>query len=317
MEKVLITGANGFIALNYLSEFIDDDVLYVGIDNFSLKKDQSTLKKLMKYDNFKFFKMSINSKKVEELFKKYNFDYVINFAAESHVDNSLIDIDKTYKTNLMGTINLLELALKYKVKRFIQISTDEVYGDVKLDEEFSGYKENDLLKPSSPYSASKAAADLAVLSFVRSFSLDAIITRSSNNYGKFQHQEKLIPKIIFNAINDKKIPIYNKGKEKRDWLYVLDNVFYIHELIKKGEKGEIYNLSSHHELANIDLTYYILNKLNKPASLIEFSADRLGHDRRYKIDTSKVENLITHQNHDFYLTLDETIKYYANFFKKP
>ena len=224
------------------------------------------------------------------LFEKYQPQYVVNFAAESHVDNSINNYQPFIDTNILGTINLLACAREYgKLDKFIHISTDEVYGSLELDDDNS-FTENTPYKPNSPYSASKASSDHFVRAFNVTYGLPTIITNCSNNYGPAQNAEKLIPKIIQNALNDKQIPIYGKGDNVRDWLYVQDHCKAINLVMKKGRIGETYNIGGGTEVSNLDLAKGILKILGKPESLISFVDDRLGHDKRYSINYDKIKN---------------------------
>ena len=227
--------------------------------------------------------------KVNQIFKKFHFDYVINFAAESHVDRSISKPELFIKNNIDLTLNLLKLSLKYKVKRFHQVSTDEVYGATSLSSSYR-FKESDNLLPTNPYSVSKASCDLLVLSFYKTYGLNVTISRSSNNFGLYQHHEKLIPLVIKKAMNNEYIPVYGDGKNIRDWIDVKDHVYAIDEIVLKGKEGEIYNVSSHNEYSNLEIVKFILSILNKDENLIKFVKDRKGHDARYALDTSKLNN---------------------------
>ena len=290
MKTYLITGGAGFIGSNYLNIFVkkNPNNLYVCLDALTYAGNLTNIKDIIDCKNFKFVKGNICDKElVNKLFELYKFDYVINFAAETHVDNSIKDSDIFYETNVLGTKVLLDACRKYGIKRFHQISTDEVYGNNVLGYKF---KEDDKLNPSSPYSASKAAADLLVLSYFKTYNIPVTISRSSNNYGYNQNQEKLIPMIINNALSDKDITIYGDGNNIRDWLFVDDHCDAIELIIINGKEGEIYNISNGFELSNNEVVKKILNILNKPESLIKYVDDRLGHDFRYGIDISKIMN---------------------------
>jgi dTDP-glucose 4,6-dehydratase len=231
---------------------------------------------------------------VEYLFKEYNFYYVVNFAAESHVDRSIHNPNIFIETNVMGTANLLNIAKHFwqndfNNKKFLQVSTDEVYGSLPEKEKSIKFTEKTPLQPHSPYSASKASADFLVQAYYDTFGFPTLITRCSNNYGPYQFPEKLIPLIIYNALNDKPLPIYGDGKQVRDWLYVDDHCDAIWTVLSKGQIGEVYNIGGNNELENIEIVKQILKQLNKPESLINYVKDRLGHDRRYAIDASKIE----------------------------
>lgn len=313
--KYLITGGAGFIGSNYLVNSIKNkNNLYVCLDNLTYASNYKYISHLTNYPNFKFVLGNINSKRlVEDLFKTYNFDIIVNFAAESSVDKGIKHPDIFFKTNVLGTLNLLKISNKYKIKRFHQISTDEVYGPSLNSNNL--FLETDKLKPSSIYATSKASADLLVLSYFHMYNLPISISRSSNNYGENQHIDKLIPKTIKLAVNNKKIPIYGNGQNIRDWLYAKDNCKAIDLIIQKGKCGEIYNISNHNNLSNIELAKKILIYLNKKEDLIKFTKDRLSHDFYYGISTSKIEKELGYQpSFDFEDSFKETIEYYVKLF---
>ena len=240
--------------------------------------------------NFKFLHMNICDKEnIDNLFEKEKFDYVINFAAETHVDRSIINPNIFLESNIIGVNNLLEASKKYKVKRFHQVSTDEVYGDLPLDRKDLLFKETNPLKTSSPYSASKASADLLTLAYHRTYNLDVTISRCSNNYGPYQFPEKLIPLMIDRALHNEYLPVYGSGENVRDWLHVYDHCVAIDLIVRNGRSGEIYNVGGNNEKSNIEIVKIILNELNKPESLIKHVSDRLGHDLRYAIDSTKLQ----------------------------
>jgi dTDP-glucose 4,6-dehydratase len=231
---------------------------------------------------------------------------VFNFAAETHVDRSIIDAGVFVKTDVIGTYTLLEAVRKHDIDKFVQISTDEVYGSV----EFNSFKETDILDPSSPYSASKASADLLVRSYYKTYGLPVLITRSTNNFGPYQYPEKLIPLFITNALQNKPLPVYGDGLNIRDWLYVFDNCSAIDLVCRNGKLGEIYNIGSENEKTNLEIMYLILRELNKPKSIIKFVKDRLGHDRRYSLDITKIKYLGWKPEYVFEDTLKYTVKWY-------
>ena len=233
---------------------------------------------------------------------------ILNFAAETHVDRSIIDAGIFVKTDVLGTYTLLEAARRYDVEKFMQISTDEVYGSI----ETGSFKEEDPLEPSSPYSASKAGADLFVHAYFVTYGLAVLITRTSNNFGPYQYPEKLIPKLITNALSDKPLPIYAEGKNVRDWIYVMDNCEAVDLVLKKGKVGEIYNIASGHEKQNIQVAQMILQELKKPETLIEFVEDRPGHDWRYSLDCKKLKNLGWEPRTKFEEGLRKTIQWYRD-----
>ena len=266
----------------------------------------------MNNENFKFVKGNIcNREEVFKLFEEEKFDYVINFAAESHVDRSIDNPSIFLETNVLGTQVLMDASLKYNVKRFHQVSTDEVYGDLPLDRPDLLFTELSALKPSSPYSASKASADLLVLSYHKTFKLNCTISRCSNNYGAFQHTEKLIPLTIKKALNNENITVYGDGKNVRDWIYVLDHCKAIDLIVRNGKNGNVYNVGANHEINNLDLVKYILNRLGKDESLITFVKDRPGHDLRYAIDSTKIKEELGWQPESSFLeNINKTIKWY-------
>ena len=308
----LITGGAGFIGTNYCLYFLEkethkDDVLVV-VDKMSYASNQ-VIKSMSDGKKIIFIQEDLTKyTKVNQIFKKFKFDYVINFAAESHVDRSISKPELFIKNNIDLTLNLLKLSLKYKVKRFHQVSTDEVYGATRLSSSYR-FKESDNLLPTNPYSVSKASCDLLVLSFYKTYGLNVTISRSSNNFGLYQHHEKLIPLVIRKAMNNEYIPVYGDGKNIRDWIDVKDHVYAIDEIVLKGKEGEIYNVSSHNEYSNLEIVKFILSILNKDENLIKFVKDRKGHDARYALDTSKLNNelKISFSKSDFFEKLKEYV----------
>ena len=306
----LITGGAGFIGTNYCLYFLEkethkDDVLVV-VDKMSYASNQ-VIKSMSDEKKIIFIQEDLTKyNKVNQIFKKFHFDYVINFAAESHVDRSISKPELFIKNNIDLTLNLLKLSLKYKVKRFHQVSTDEVYGATSLSSSYC-FKESDNLLPTNPYSVSKASCDLLVLSFYKTYGLNVTISRSSNNFGLYQYHEKLIPLVIKKAMNNEYIPVYGDGKNIRDWIDVKDHVYAIDEIVLKGKEGEIYNVSSHNEYSNLEIVKFILSILNKDENLIKFVKDRKGHDARYALDTSKLNNelKISFSEDDFFKKLKE------------
>lgn len=292
MKTFFVTGGAGFIGANFVYYMLDkhpeDQV--VCFDKLTYAGNLETLNDAMKNPRFKFIKGDIADRDfVYKTFEEIKPDYVINFAAESHVDRSIDTPEIFLKTNILGTSVLLDACRKFETKRYHQVSTDEVYGDLPLDRPDLFFTEQTNLHTSSPYSASKASADLLVQAYVRTFKIPATITRCSNNYGRFHYPEKLIPLMILNALHDKKLPVYGVGANVRDWLYVEDHCSAIDLVVTKGRIGEVYNVGGHNERHNIDVVKAILKQLNKPESLIEFVTDRKGHDRRYAIDATKIE----------------------------
>ena len=308
----LITGGAGFIGTNYCLYFLEqethkDDVLVV-VDKMSYASNQ-VIKSMSDGKKIIFIQEDLTKyNKVNQIFKKFNFDYVINFAAESHVDRSISKPELFIKNNIDLTLNLLKLSLKYKVKRFHQVSTDEVYGATSLSSSYR-FKESDNLLPTNPYSVSKASCDLLVLSFYKTYGLNVTISRSSNNFGLYQYHEKLIPLVIKKAMNNEYIPVYGDGKNIRDWIDVKDHVYAIDEIVLKGKEGEIYNVSSHNEYSNLEIVKFILSILNKDENLIKFVKDRKGHDARYALDTSKLNNelKISFSEDNFFEKLEEYV----------
>lgn len=314
--RIIITGCAGFIGINFtkywLDKYTEDTV--IGIDCLTYAANLSALAELKKHDRFVFYTTNICDRlAVGKIFQTEAPDIVINFAAESHVDRSIASSRIFLETNVLGTQTLLDLSLQYGVKRFHQISTDEVYGDLPLDTDEVFY-ENSPLQPSSPYSASKAAADMLVLSYFRTHGLSVSISRSANNYGKYQHPEKLIPKVIEYALQDKLIPIYGDGQNIRDWIYVDDHCHAIDRIVHKASSGSVYNVGGGTLLSNITLVKEILRQLGKTEECITFVADRKGHDRKYALNCDKlVLELGWKPQVDFSDGLKETIMWYKDF----
>ena len=314
--KYLVTGGAGFIGSNFLhyvtKKYPNDE--FVCLDALTYAGNYNNLLPIINYSNFKFIKGNITDENfIDELFKKENFDVVINFAAESHVDNSIKNPGIFIETNVMGTRVLLDASRKYNIKRYHQVSTDEVYGDLPLDRKDLKFKETSLVNASSPYSASKAGADHLVQAYHRTFNLPTTISRCSNNYGPYQFPEKLIPVVISRALNDESIPVYGKGENVRDWIHVLDHNIGVDLIVRNGIPGEIYNLGGHSEKTNLDVVKTILKKLGKPESLITFVTDRPGHDLRYAINSDKVEEeLGWTRTYTFEKGIEETVEWYLN-----
>lgn len=313
MKKVLVTGGAGFIGSNYINYILGsrDDLVIVNLDKLTYAGNLENLKKNENHKNYFFVKGDINNNElVDYLFKKYSFDYVINFAAESHVDRSILGSEVFFISNVVGTNVLLEASRRYGVEKYLQISTDEVYGSLG---ETGLFTEETPLSPNSPYSSSKAAADLMALSFHHTFGLPVVITRCSNNYGPFQFPEKLIPLMIINALNNKNLPVYGDGLNVRDWVYVIDHNRAVELVLEKGKPGGVYNIGASREMKNIDIIKLILAKLEKPENLIQYVKDRPGHDRRYAIDSSKIQNELGWKpEFDFENAIDKTIDWYLN-----
>ena len=291
-KTYLVTGGAGFIGSNFVYHMLEkyNDCKIVCVDALTYAGNIETLKKAIKNENFKFYKADIaNREEIYQIFEEEKPNIVVNFAAESHVDRSIENPELFLKTNIFGTQVLMDACRKYKIERFHQVSTDEVYGDLPLDRPDLFFTEDTPIHTSSPYSASKAAADLLVLAYHRTFGLPISISRCSNNYGPYHFPEKLIPLIISRALNNEKLPVYGTGENVRDWLYVADHCSAIDSIIHEGRVGEVYNVGGHNEKTNIDVVKTILKELNKPESLITYVEDRLGHDRRYAIDATKIQ----------------------------
>ena len=314
MAKFLVTGGVGFIGSNFLNIMVKKypSNFYVCLDALTYAGNLENIKDVSLLPNFKFVHGNICDKNlVFSLFEKEKFDYVINFAAETHVDRSIKNPEKFIETNITGTMVLLEASVKHGVKRFHQLSTDEVYGDLPLEYKGKGFNENSNLNPSNPYSASKASADLITLAYARTYGLDVTISRCSNNYGPRQFSEKLIPLIIKNIKEGKNILIYGDGNNIRDWIYVDDHCEAIDLIINKGRSGQIYNISAHYELANISLAKLIINKFGLDDERITFVNDRLGHDLRYSLDTEKIENELSwHPSVSFEEGIEKTLNWF-------
>lgn len=290
---VIVTGGAGFIGSNFIFHMLEkyENYRIVCLDKLTYAGNLSTLKSVAGNKNFRFVKADICDRKaVYELFEQEKPDIVVNFAAESHVDRSIENPGVFLQTNIMGTAVLMDACREYGIKRYHQVSTDEVYGDLPLDRPDLLFTEETPIHTSSPYSSSKAAADLLVLAYYRTYGLPVSISRCSNNYGPYHFPEKLIPLMIANALNDKPLPVYGTGENVRDWLYVEDHCKAIDLIIHGGRVGEVYNIGGHNEMRNIDIVKLILKELNKPESLITFVSDRKGHDLRYAIDPAKIHN---------------------------
>ena len=291
--KILVTGGAGFIGGNYINIMLkkhpEDEIIC--LDALTYAGNIETLAQVRQKPNFKFVKGDIADRTaVYHLFSLEKPEVVINFAAESHVDRSLLNPELFLQTNIIGTNILLDACRKYGIKRYHQVSTDEVYGDLPLDRPDLFFTEETTLHTSSPYSASKASADLLVLAYFRSFGVPVTISRCSNNYGPYHFPEKLIPLIIINALNNKPLPIYGTGENVRDWLYVEDHCSAIDLIVRSGRVGEVYNIGGHNEKTNLQVVQAILKELGKREDSICYVIDRLGHDRRYAIDPTKIKN---------------------------
>ncbi len=292
-RNILITGIYGFIGANfaiYWNNHYPDDRI-IGIDKMTYAANPANLDSIARHANMTCYRGDIADEAfVQSVFEKERPQWVVNFAAESHVDRSINNPELFIHSNVLGVSVLMDACLRFGVNRFHQVSTDEVYGDLPL-ESTSAFTEESALYPSSPYAASKASADLLVLSYARTYGLPITISRCSNNYGRFQHREKLIPKVIDCACRDISIPVYGRGDNRRDWIHVDDHCTAIDYILHKGKENHIYNVSSHEEINNLELIRKILAILGKSADLITFVDDRPGHDRRYAMDTSRLEKL--------------------------
>lgn len=287
--KIFVTGGAGFIGSNFIYYMLDKHPNYqiVCLDSLTYAGNMETLEDALKNPKFKFVKIDITDREnIFKLFESEKPDIVVNFAAESHVDRSIVNPEIFLKTNILGTQVLMDACRKYGITRYHQVSTDEVYGDLPLDRPDLFFTEETPIHTSSPYSASKASADLLVLAYHRTYGLPVTISRCSNNYGPYHFPEKLIPLMIANVLNDKPLPVYGDGKNVRDWLYVEDHCSAIDLIIHNGRVGEVYNIGGHNEKSNLEVVQTIINTLGKGE--IKFVADRAGHDRRYAIDPTKI-----------------------------
>ena len=291
--KIIVTGGAGFIGSNFIFYMLNKYEKYqiVCLDKLTYAGNLSTLTSIMNHPNFRFVQGDICDRTmVDQLFKQEQPDMIVNFAAESHVDRSIEEPEIFLKTNIIGTAVLMDACRKYGIKRYHQVSTDEVYGDLPLDRPDLFFTEATPIQASSPYSSSKAAADLLVLAYYRTYQLPVTISRCSNNYGPYQFPEKLIPLMIVNALADQLLPVYGKGINVRDWLYVEDHCKAIDQIMHYGKEGEIYNIGGHNERPNIEIVRTICKELGKPETLIHYVRDRKGHDMRYAIDSTKIQN---------------------------
>ena len=308
--KLLVCGGYGFIGStfikNHIKNFPHDKI--INVDNLTIGSNKLNLSEIQDIDNYSFIKEDMqNFNEIEKISK--NVDVIVNFAAETHVDRSIANPKPFIETNVLGTYSLLESSRKHN-KLFVHISTDEIYGDLENKDSFN---ENDNLKPSNPYSATKAAADLLVGAYRRTYGINCIITRCTNNFGPNQFPEKLIPKTIIRALKNLKVPLYGDGNQIRSWIYALDHVEAVDSLISKGRSGEIYNITAWNEISNKNIVEKILQLMNKPSDLIEFVPDRPGHDKHYSINASKIKNEINWKpKYGFDDALQETVNWYVN-----
>ena len=315
-KKILVTGGAGFIGGNFVHYMVDKypNYMIVNLDALTYAGNLETCQPVEGKPNYKFVKGDIADRKfIFDLFEKEKFDIVVNFAAESHVDRSVTDPEIFIKTNIMGTQVLMDASRAFGVERYHQVSTDEVYGDLPLDRPDLFFTEETPLHTSSPYSASKASADLLVFAYHRTFGLPITISRCSNNYGPYHFPEKLIPLMISRALNDEQLPVYGNGENVRDWLNVYDHCAAIDLILHKGKVGEVYNVGGHNERTNLEVVKTVLKALNKPESLITYVKDRPGHDLRYAIDPQKLENELGWKPvYTFDTGIKQTIEWYLN-----
>jgi len=314
--KILVTGGAGFIGGNFVLYMVNQypEDMIVNLDALTYAGNLETLKSVEHKPNYKFVKGDIaNRTFINQLFEEEKFDWVVNFAAESHVDRSIVNPGIFVETNVLGTQVLLDASRKFDVKRYHQVSTDEVYGDLPLDRKDLFFTEDTPLHTSSPYSASKASADLLCLAYFRTFNSPITISRCSNNYGPYHFPEKLIPLMISRALNNQSLPVYGKGENVRDWLHVHDHCVAIDLILRNGRIGEVYNIGGHNERTNLEVVQTILHELNKPESLIQYVTDRKGHDLRYAIDPTKIESELGWKaEYTFDTGIKQTIEWYIN-----
>lgn len=316
---IFVTGGAGFIGSNFIFYIMKNYPEYriVCLDKLTYAGNMSTLASVLTKPNFRFVKIDICDRDVVyQLFEEERPDMVVNFAAESHVDRSIEHPEIFLQTNIIGTSVLLDACRIYGIQRYHQVSTDEVYGDLPLNHPDLFFTEETPIHTSSPYSSSKAGADLLVLAYYRTYDLPVTISRCSNNYGPYQYPEKLIPRMIINALHDKSLPVYGDGLNVRDWLYVEDHCCAIDLILRKGSIGEVYNVGGHNEMSNIDIVKLICKELGKPESLITYVTDRKGHDRRYAIDPSKIHRELGWlPETKFSDGIKKTIQWYVNHIK--
>ncbi|RAS82286.1 dTDP-glucose 4,6-dehydratase [Priestia endophytica] len=310
--NILVTGGAGFIGSNFIHYMIETYPAYfiVNYDVLTYAGNLDNLKEVHHHEHYTFIKGDINNRELlDRVVKEHEIDVIVNFAAESHVDRSITEPDVFIKSNVLGTQTLLDIARENEIKKYVQISTDEVYGSLG---ETGYFTEEAPLAPNSPYAASKAGADMLVSAYYKTYGLNVNITRCSNNYGPYQFPEKLIPLMITNAMEGERLPIYGDGKNVRDWLHVRDHCTAIDLVIHKGVAGEVYNIGGHNEKTNNEIVHFIVEKLGVSKDLIMFIEDRLGHDRRYAIDATKVKRELGWEpTYTFEKGMDETIRWYV------
>jgi len=312
MKKILVTGGAGFIGSNFINYILGsrDDFYIINLDKLTYAGNLQNLKGIENHPNYTFIKGDIvNDELISYIFQKYKITHLINFAAESHVDRSILGSEIFFRTNVLGTNVLLENSKRFGLEKFVQISTDEVYGSLGPEGQF---EESTPLQPNSPYAASKAAADLMAMAFHHTYNVPVVITRCSNNYGPYQFPEKLIPLMILNSLNNKKLPVYGDGLNVRDWIYVIDHNKAVELVLEKGKSGEVYNIGANTEKPNIEIVKLIINQVGKSVELIEYVKDRLGHDRRYAIDSSKIkEELGWEPEYSFEDAIKSTVNWFV------
>ena len=311
MKRILVTGGAGFIGSNFINYILGkrEDIFIVNLDKLTYAGNLQNLKDVENHPSYSFVKGDIvNDELVSYLFQKYEITHVINFAAESHVDRSILGSEIFFRTNVLGTNVLLENAKRFGVEKFVQISTDEVYGSLGSEGQF---EETTPLQPNSPYAASKAAADMMALAFHHTYHVPVVITRCSNNYGPYQFPEKLIPLMIINSLNNKKLPVYGDGLNVRDWIYVVDHNKAVELVFDKGKVGEVYNVGANTEKPNIEIVKLLLKHTGKTLDLIEYVKDRPGHDRRYAINSTKIKRELNWEaENTFENAIQDTINWY-------
>lgn len=314
MKKILVTGGAGFIGGNFVQYMVKKYKEYevFNLDSLTYAGDLTKHQGIEGFENYHFINMDISDKEsIHQLFDDMKFDFVVHFAAESHVDRSIADPDVFIKTNVLGTHVLLEASKRIGISKFVHVSTDEVYGELEFDSS-ALFTEDTPLQPNSPYSASKASSDLLVRAYYETYGLPINITRCSNNYGPFHFPEKLIPLTISRVMDDLDIPVYGDGKNIRDWLHVLDHCSAIDLILHKAKPGEVYNIGGHNEKTNLEVVQTIIRFLGKSESLIKFVEDRPGHDKRYAIDPTKIEQLGWKPVHDFDTGIADTVQWFID-----
>ncbi|MFF2286154.1 dTDP-glucose 4,6-dehydratase [Peribacillus butanolivorans] len=313
-KKVLVTGGAGFIGGNFVQYMVDKypDYDIYNLDLLTYAGDLTKHRRIEEEGNYHFIKADISDRKaIMALFEKEKFEFVVHFAAESHVDRSITNPEIFVVTNVLGTQVLLDAAKEHEITKFVHVSTDEVYGELDFDPE-TFFTEETPLQPNSPYSASKASSDMLVRAYYETYKLPINITRCSNNYGPYHFPEKLIPLTISRVVNNQKVPVYGDGKNIRDWLHVIDHCAAIDLVLHKGDLGEVYNVGGHNEQTNLEVVKTIISTLGKSEDLIEFVEDRLGHDKRYAIDPTKLEQLGWKPTYNFETGIAQTIQWYLD-----